>query len=319
MDKKYKAICMDTRQLRYFVKVVESGSLTHAALALHVAQSALSTHMRNLEDGLGVRLLDRSKSGVTPTVHGSLLLEHARKILRQIGQAQQDVMSLGVEPFGKIVVGMPATLTPIVIAPLLRKISKTMPKVSPHVVEAMSGFLLEWLRAGRLDAAILFDVQDTRGLNKTVIGVEPMYLVGPSGAFGKGAKVQFADLPKYPLIIPGRMHGIHMLIRRAAATENVDLDVRVEVDAVAEMVGLVKQGLGYTLLARMGFHRELAERSVSAAYVVDPQIQRTLISATVASRPESPALQAVLEAIRESVADFIDTSGTSLGRRHPKA
>lgn len=301
---------MDTRQLRYFVKVVEAGSLTHAALALHVAQPALSTHMRHLEEELGVQLLERSKRGVTPTAHGRLLLEHARNILRQLGQAKQDVMSLGVEPFGQIVVGMSATLTPIVIAPLLERMGKALPKVSPHVIEAMSGYLLEWLRAGRLDAAILFDVQDTAGLNKTVIGVEPMYLVGPKGAFRKGAKVRFQDLPRYPLIIPGRMHGIHMLIRQAAAKENVDLDIRVEVDAVAEMVGLVKQGLGYTLLARMGFHRDLAEGSVSSAFVVDPLIQRTLVSATLASRPESPALKAVLAAIGEIVGDFIGRRAT---------
>jgi len=306
---------MDTRQLRYFVNIVESGSLTHAALALHVAQPALSMHMRNLEDELGVRLLDRSKRGVTPTAHGKLLLEHGRNILRQLEQARQDVMSLGSEPFGRIAVGMSATLTPIVIAPLLETVGRTMPKVSPHVIEAMSGYLLEWLRAGRLDAAILFDVQDTTGLNKTVIGVEPMYLVGPKDTFRKGAKVRFADLPRYPLIIPGPMQGIHMLIRQAAARENVELDIRVEVDAVAEMIGLVKQGLGFTLLARMGFHRELAEGSVSSAHVIDPPIQRTLITATLASRPDTPALSGVLNAIQRIVQDFIGTSSSPHSRR----
>jgi LysR family nitrogen assimilation transcriptional regulator len=297
---------MDIRQLRYFVKAVESGSLTHAARALHVAQPALSLHMRNLEEELGVTLLERSKRGVVPTDHGKLLLEHARNILRQLVQAKQDVMSLGKEPFGKIVVGMPATLSPIVIAPLLKTVRRSMPNVSPHVIEAMSGFLLEWLHDGRLDAAILFDVQDTSGLNKTVIGVEPMYLVGQRGAFPKGSKIPFAELSRYPLIIPGRLHGIHMLIRQAAARQNVDLDIRVEVDAVAEMIDLVKQGLGYTVLARMGFHRDLINNTVSYADIVGPPMQRTLIIATLASRPEWPALTSVLHEIADIVGEFIE-------------
>jgi len=142
-------------------------------------------------------------------------------------------------------------------------------------------------------------------LTDVTIGVEPMYLVCPRGAFSKGAKVHFADLPRYPLIIPGRLHGIHMLIRQAAARQNVDLDIRVEVDAVAEMIGLVKQGLGYTLLARMGFYRELAEGTVSSADIIDPPIQRTLIIATLASRPDWPARASVLNAIAKIVEDFI--------------
>lgn len=298
---------MDSRQLRYFVRVVEVGSLTHAAQALHIAQSALSRHMRNLEDELGVRLLIRSKQGVQATPHGELLLEHGRNILRQFEQARQDVMSLSSEPFGEVVLGIPATVSPILIRPLLETVGHNTPKVTLRIIEGMSGHLLEWLHSGRLDVAVLFDVLPLAGLNTTIIGVEPMYLIGAAGKFAKNAEVPLHDLSRYPLITPGGKHGVSMLVRQAAARENVDLQIRVEVDAFAEMIDLVREGLGYTVLARMGFHREVTSGNLSLAHIVDPPILRTLITATPAARPLSAATQFVADSTRQLLKSFIDT------------
>src|SRR3546814_18717714 len=102
---------------------------------------------QNLEDELGVRLLNRSKQGVEATPHGELLLEHGRNILRQFEQARQDVMSLGTEPFGQVVLGIPATVSPILIRPLLAIVGHAMPKVALRIIEGMSGHLLEWLHS----------------------------------------------------------------------------------------------------------------------------------------------------------------------------
>ena len=295
---------MDSRQLRYFAKVVETGNLTRAAAALHVAQSAVSMHMRHLEQELGVTLLVRSRAGVVPTAQGQLLFEHARNILRQFEQARQEVTSLGKEPHGEVALGIPATVAPVLVRPLLEFLQQRAPKVTPHIVEAMSGYLLEWLHSGRLDAAILFDSQQLSGLRRTVLGIESMYLVGPPGAFVAGQVVAMADLGRYPLIIPGRMHGMNLLIRQAVRQRAVSLDIRVEVDSVAEMVSLVKGGYGYTVLARMGFHRELEDGKVSVAHIEDPQIQRTLISATVEARPLTQATGLLLEGAQEILRAF---------------
>ena len=304
---------MDSRQLRYFVRVVELRNLTHAAAALHVAQPALSLHMRHLEEDLGVTLLTRSRSGVQPTAHGSLLYEHACNILRQFEQARQEVTSLGKEPYGDVALGVPATVSPVLVRALLDDIRAHMPQVVPHVVEAMSGYLLEWLHAGRLDAAVLFDVQNLAGLRTTVIGAETMSLVGPPQAFRAGQVVAFSDLGRYPLIIPGRLHGIHLMISQAALREGVQLDVRVEVDAVAEMIGLVKEGYGYTMLARMGFHRELEAGTVSVAHLESPALHRTLIGATAQARPVSAATHKVMESVSRILGDFIASEHADAG------
>ncbi|MBN9426093.1 MAG: LysR family transcriptional regulator [Burkholderiales bacterium] len=301
---------MDRRQLRYFLRVVELGNLSRAAEALHVAQPALSAHVRRLEEELGVQLLVRTPRGVTPTPHGQLLAEHAISILRQFEQARQEVMALGHEPHGDVALGIPATVSPVLIRPLLEALRERAPRVVPHIVEAMSGYLLEWLHASRLDAAILFGVQSPVGLQRSEIGIEEMFLVGPPQAFGRGEKIPMAQLPRFPLIIPGRMQGMNQLIRGAAARHNIHLNVVVEVDAVAEMIGLAEQGLGYTILAPMGYRRGLEAGKVSVARIVDPPLLRTLVSATAASRPISPATRLVLELAHSILSQYIaDTSG----------
>ncbi len=296
---------MDRRQLRYFLRVVELGSLTGAAEAMHVAQSAISSHVRNLEEELGVRLLDRGRKGVTPTEHGRLLADHAASILRQFEQARQEVMALGREPHGDVALGIPATVSPVLIRPLLKALREQAPLIVPHIVEGMSGFLLEWLHAGRLDAAIIFGVQPSVGLECREIGVEEMFLVGPPKAFRPGEEVGFANLPRFPLIVPGRAHGPIMLLREVAARENVPLNVLMEVDAVSEMIALAAQGFGYTILARIGYFRELQAGKVSVARIVDPSIRRTLVSAATVARPVSQATRLVLDLAHSIVDDFM--------------
>ena len=103
------------------------------------------------------------------------------------------------------------------------------------------------------------------------------------------------------------MHGMNLLIRRAAGQAGEELQIRVEVDSFAEMVSLVKGGYGYTVLARMGFRRELEESKVSVAHIESPQIERTLVSATVESRPRTQSTVLLMEGVETILRAF--TSG----------
>lgn len=96
---------MNLRRLRYFVKIVDLGSLTQAAEALHIAQPALSQQLSTLEGEFNERLLIRTKRGVTPTPAGMVLYRHAQTILRQLDQAHSDVGNAGQGLSGSVSVG----------------------------------------------------------------------------------------------------------------------------------------------------------------------------------------------------------------------
>lgn len=97
---------MNLRRLKYFVKIVDIGSLTQAAEALYIAQPALSQQVATLEGELSQQLLIRTRRGVTPTEAGKILYTHARTILRQCEQAQQAVGNVGQVLGGKVPIGL---------------------------------------------------------------------------------------------------------------------------------------------------------------------------------------------------------------------
>ncbi len=97
---------MNFRRLKYFVKIVDIGSLTQAAEVLHIAQPALSQQVATLEKAkLNQQLLIRTKRGVTPTDAGKILYTHARAILRQCEQAQLAVHNVGQALSGQVSIG----------------------------------------------------------------------------------------------------------------------------------------------------------------------------------------------------------------------
>ncbi len=96
---------MNLRRLKYFVKIVDIGSLTQAAEVLHIAQPALSQQVATPEGEMDQQLLIRTKRGVTPTEAGKILYTHARTILRQCEQAQLAVNNVGQTLRGQVSIG----------------------------------------------------------------------------------------------------------------------------------------------------------------------------------------------------------------------
>ena len=101
---------MELRQLKYFVRIVEVGSLSRASQSLHVVQPALSQQISRLEDELGVKLLARSVRGVTPTEIGSAVYRHAQLILKQVDATRLIAQQADSGPAGPVAIGLPWTL-----------------------------------------------------------------------------------------------------------------------------------------------------------------------------------------------------------------
>ncbi len=150
---------MDIRPLRYFVTIAELGSFSAASRHLNVAQPALSRHIKALEADLATPLLVRSPQGVTMTEPGERLFHHALSILRQIDLVPGMVTKPDHPVTGRVSIGLPTSASAILSAPLLARAAERFPGVRLHLVESLSGFLLEWVQSRRVDLAILFDAE----------------------------------------------------------------------------------------------------------------------------------------------------------------
>jgi LysR family nitrogen assimilation transcriptional regulator len=292
---------MNLRHLRYFVAIVDQGSMVKASDSLFVAQSALSQHMRNLEAELGVQLLLRTARGVVPTDAGQELLARAREILAQIEDAQRVLREHGSTPQGNVTLGLSPTVSAMLAVPLILQIQRELPKVSLRVAEGMSGYVLDWLQAGQIDIGLVYGVQRAPGITATELFNEDLYLIGPHGGFESGEPVPFAAVEGFPLILPGRQHGLRDSIDRLAREHRLSLRVQVEIDALSQMTRLVRHGVGYTILPLPALADELARGELEARPIVEPRITRTIYVARASDRPQPPAANATIRILEDCV------------------
>jgi len=206
---------MELRQLRYFVRIVELGSMTRAAADLFIAQPALSQQLASLEHELGVRLLSRSYRGVTPTEQGEVFYRHAQSMLRMMERLRSDVQQVGDQPTGVVSIGMPTSVANVLAAPLVTEAHARYPGIRLQISEGLSGYLKELVVNGRVQMSVLFDVSDASNdagkrtsfsssassLRVTPMLQEELFLLrAGQRRFGKGVSLMQAS--QHALILP---------------------------------------------------------------------------------------------------------------------
>lgn len=297
---------MDVRQLKYFLRIVDLKSFSEASKHLRIAQPALGLQVRKLEEELGVALLERHARGVTPTAAGLLLYEHADIILRQVERARSEVVDIGVEPRGKIAIGLTGTVSLVLGAALVESYHNACPNVSLRVVDGLSELLVEWVEADRLDIAFTNNTSVTGGLVLEPLVVEDLFLVGPPTSEElAGPTVDFDFLTRVPLILPSPQHALRTLTDDAALARDKLLDVAFEIDSVQTMKELVERSIGFTVLPFGAVQSEVAEGRLRASRVVNPELPRTLFLVYSRRRPASKAFVTLHQLIRRLVAERI--------------
>jgi DNA-binding transcriptional LysR family regulator len=142
---------MDLRQLRYFMQVIESGSITQAAQALNIVQPSLSLQIKNLEEELGVSLFVRHVRGVSATDQGRILYDYATRILREVERAKKVLKTSATSPTGAISIGIPTSACRNLAIDILLAARDKYPNLTINVVEAMTGTLESLIFSGKLD------------------------------------------------------------------------------------------------------------------------------------------------------------------------
>ena len=290
---------MNLLQLKYYIAIVEEGSFTKAAKRLYVAQPSLSQHVKNLEDELGADLLRRTARGIEPTEEGEELLRHARIILEQLETARAAVQNASGEPSGEVAIGVPPTVSERLTVPLIMRLREELPKVSPRIVEGMSGYVLDWLRDGRVDIAVLYGTQDTTDIETTEVCLEDLYLISARHGDGQEETVRFADLASESMILTGPHSGLRTLIEDIAQKQQIDLNVTIEVDALGQMRELAAGGIGSTILPIWAVKKEIERGEIQARRIVEPSVRRSMSIAHSSERPLLNVQRAVMKVLQD--------------------
>ena len=296
---------MDLRQLEYFVRVAELGSFTRAALALDVAQPALSRQVRLLEVELRQNLLTRHGRGAAPTEAGQVLLEHARGILHQVEHARDEMARLRGGLAGRVTLGLPPSVARALAVPLVQAFGQQLPEAQLSITEALSASMQEQLASGRLDIAVLYNAQPVPGLDIAPLARDELLLVQRAPAAGAAADdarpVTLREVARLPLVIPSRPNAIRMHVEAQLAAAGCAPHVALEIDGVATILELVEGGAGSAILSRHAL-AGAARPEAFALRRIETQagqlLHIPLYTALSALRPGSATRQAALGLLR---------------------
>jgi LysR family tcuABC transcriptional regulator len=284
---------MELRQLRYFVRIVELGSMSRAALDLDLVQSALSQQISRLEGELCTRLLQRSSKGVVPTEAGLAFFREAQLTLRHAEQAVRAAQQSRLS--GTASVGLASTTAAVLGLPLMRAMRERYPDVRLHLVESMSGHLTGMLNARQLDLAVLFDTGSARRWSVMPLLEEKLYLMRPRAAGEPAApdapaSTTMAQLDGVPLILPTGAHGLRSTLDAAFARAGIKPRLVAEVDSLSMLMNAVCTGLGCTVQpwAALGRVQDAAQR-LQWAEIADAQVRRSNALCSLSDDELSPA------------------------------
>ncbi len=231
---------MELRQLRYFVRVAELGSIGRAARDLGVVASALSQQISRLESELATRLLMRTHTGVVPTAAGTAFLRQARLTLRHAEHAVAAAREARLS--GMVSVGFAPTTASMLARPFYAAMAERYPNVRLHLVEGLSGNLGDQLNNRRLDLAVLFQNDSSQGRSAIPVLDEKLFLLAQRGVFAlpDGEPATIDQLAGLPLAVTSKAHGLRAWVEAAFERVGIEPWVAVEVDGLTTLMDLVQ-------------------------------------------------------------------------------
>jgi LysR family nitrogen assimilation transcriptional regulator len=297
---------IEFRQLRYFVAIVDAGSLTRASALLNIAQPSLSQQMADLEATIGSKLLDRSVRGVTATASGQAVYRHAQTILHLREQTADVARGAGSQIAGRVRLGLPSSIAMVLASPLVKKLTQTYPDILLELYESPSTYLAAQLFDERVDLSLLVDSSPSPGLEVRALMDESIYFVQSAKTTSPKsmASVRLADLAAYPMILTTRATTLRQLIDSACSANATKLQVRAEASSIQTLLTVVAEGALSTLVpySALSWH---PATSALRLWPVSPTIARPVSLAWSRSSHMSPATACVRSTIIEVATELI--------------
>lgn len=286
---------LSTRQLRAFVALAETHNFTRAAARCHLSQPAFSALIRSLESALGARLFDRTTRSVELTAEGSLFLDGALRLLRDMELTVADLGEHVARRRGRVSLAALPALAAGWLPEVLAQFHAKYPHIEFDVADALSEECVERVRSGRADFALAAVRASAPELQTQAFCSDRFHVVCRSDhVFANKRRITLADLPGQPFV---------HLARNSSVRQHIDTAIRpaqihsvLELEQLSTVAGMVRAGLGITVVPTLTLfhfeHRELVTRPLHA-----PGLKRELFVIRRRDRSLSVAAQALFELV----------------------
>lgn len=308
---------MNLQDLRYLVAVAEHRHFGRAAEACSVSQPTLSSQIRKLEDGLGVRILERTNKRVDLTPVGSQIVEHARRALAA-AREMESVASASRDPLvGPLRLGVIPTLAPYLMPLILEPLRQAYPRLTIELWEDQTRSLIEGLRSRSLDAALLATAPGAPEITEIELFREPLLAaLPPRHRLANAAAVKEESLTSELMVLSDG----HCLANQTLAAcgqkanaRRTPLQSGMQAATLETLVNLVAAGYGATLIPALAVP-SLSRREI----VIRPLVSDSARTIRLASRPGYSRPQA-LRAIEKIICRAVEPALSQLPGRHARS
>lgn len=292
---------MELNDVRAFVRVVDRGSVSAAARDLHITQSAVTKRLQRLESSLGAKLFDRSQRPVGLTAAGRGAVEKCRRLLNDMNDLRAAVSDGRAAALADVRVGVAHALGEVVLTEPVASVREEFPRHGLRLTTGWSLDLLEMVRTGALDAAIILLPEADRlpaEVLGTALGKERLVILGPRRKRQTRAR-RIKDLEGVQWILNPEGCGARAILRRELARAGVDVITVVESYTYELQLLLASQGRGLTLAPERLFQMSRLRSRLQILRVAGLHLPFTIWSVQRASAELEPLfgrLNALLQA-----------------------
>ncbi|AMO25436.1 LysR family transcriptional regulator [Ramlibacter tataouinensis] len=245
---------LSTKQLRAFTALADERHFTRAAALCHLSQPAFTALIQQLETALKVRLFDRSTRSVALTPEGKEFEESVRRILADVDAALAGVSDHALRKRGRVAIALLPSLAADWLPQVLASFHRENPGIEMQVYDVLSEPCIEGVRSGRVDFALAATRVDTPELRAELFCSDTFHLVCPKGhPLGDLPTVRPKDITGYSFIHLSRTSSVRQYVD--AATHPATFPAILEVDQLATVSGLVKAGLGISIVPGLALYQ----------------------------------------------------------------
>ncbi|MEX2256522.1 MAG: LysR substrate-binding domain-containing protein [Acidimicrobiia bacterium] len=250
---------MELRHLDVLLAIAEEGSFTAAADSLSTVQSNVSEQVRQLEGEMGAQLLVRNRRGAQPTECGDVVLEHARRIRREIEAMRAHISTVQGLEVGEASLGIVGTASRWVVPPLVADLRQRAPGIRLRVVEAASERLMADAAKGELAQAVVTEPVSHPHLQSETLLEEALVAVVPAGTKLPRPPLRLSTLIEIGMVLPPLENPLRQEVELAAKQQGLELEMTVEVEGIRLVADLVAAGAGASVLPETAVPPELAD------------------------------------------------------------
>ncbi|WP_067844291.1 LysR family transcriptional regulator [Amphibacillus sediminis] len=281
---------MEFRQLKYFIEVAEREHVSEAAVHLHVAQSAISRQIANLENELGVQLFEREGRNVKLLPIGKIFLAHAKEAMKAIDYAKKQMDEYIDPERGSIKIGFPTSLASSLLPHLLAEFKAAYPNIHFQLRQGAYNFLIDAIKDRELDIAFIGPViTDDPHINGDILFYEKMYLLTPNNhRLSKRKSVYLTELKDEDFVLFPSGYIFEKLVLDACHSVGFQPHVTTEGEDLDAIKGLVAAGIGITLLPESAIGEYSSNYTVKIP-ISSPDLKRSVGMITPKHRDLAPS------------------------------